>query len=355
MKNYSIVVIILLCVGMTLFAGGQDESNSDGGDESTRVVLYLNGVLGDQSFADSAHRGLQRAIDELGIVGRTIEGGWDPANWQPDITQIAESDWDIVIAGTWQMTELIAEVAPQYPEKSFIIFDTTVDYSRGNLDNTYSMLYSQNEGSFLAGALAGLLTMEGSDPRTNAQNVIGFVGGQDIPVINDFRKGYEQGARYVNSDIEILAAYVGSFGDPARGKELGLAQYEQGADIVFGVASESGLGVIEAASERNRYTIGVDSDQYILIGENDPEQAEAIVSSMMKNIDNSIFRAIQLHLEGTLPYGEAEVLGLREDGVGLARNENFDRIVPEEITARIDELIGMIDSGDIVVESTFGR
>ena len=99
----------------------------------------------------------------------------------------------------------------------------------------------------------------------------------------------------------------------------------------------------------------MDSDQYILIGENDPEQAEAIVSSMMKNIDNSIFRAIRLHLEGTLPYGEAEVLGLREDGVGLARNENFDRIVPEEVTARIDELIGMIDSGDIVVESAFGR
>ena len=253
------------------------------------------------------------------------------------------------------MTELITEIAPRYPEKKFIMFDTTVDYSAGNLENTYSILYSQNEGSFLAGALAALLTQQSGDPRINEQNIIGFVGGQDIPVINDFKIGYEQGARYVNPDIQVLASYVGSFGDPARGKELGLAQYEQGADIVFGVASESGLGVIEAANERGRYTIGVDSDQYVLIGENDPEQAATIVSSMMKNVDNSIFRAIRLHLEGNLPYGEAEVLGLRENGVGLARNENFDRIVPESITARIDELIEMIDSGDIAVESTLRK
>ena len=97
--------------------------------------------------------------------------------------------------------------------------------------------------------------------RINDRKVIGFVGGQDIPVINDFRVGYEQGARHVDSEVQVLATYVGSFSDPARGKELGLAQIEQGADIVFGVASESGLGVIEAAQERGHYAIGVDSDQ----------------------------------------------------------------------------------------------
>jgi basic membrane protein A len=353
MKRALAAAVLILWAAGLVFGGGQAEEATD--DDQLRVVLYVNGTLGDQSFFDSAHRGLQRAIDEFGIVGRTIEGGWDPANWQPDISQIAEGDWDIVIAGTWQLAEYVAEIAPQHPEKYFVTYDTGVDYSQGNLGNVYSILYSQNQGSFLAGALAGLMTQRTDDSRINDQNVIGFVGGQDIPVINDFRVGYEQGARHVNPDVEILSTYVGSFGDPARGKELGLAQYEQGADIVFGVASESGLGVIEAAHEQNRYTIGVDSDQYLLIGENDPDQAEAIVSSMMKNVDNSIYRAIQLHLEGEAPYGEAEVLGLAENGVGLARNENFDAIVPADVVEEIDALIEQIENGDIVVDTALGQ
>jgi basic membrane protein A and related proteins len=345
------LLIAVIAAGAAVAGGQAEEAEGD----QLRVVLYVNGTLGDQSFFDSAHRGMQRAIEEFDIVGRTVEGGWDPANWQPDIAQLADGNWDIVIAGTWQLAEYVGQIAPEHPDKKFITYDTAVDFSQGNLDNVYSILYSQNEGSFLAGALAAMLTQESGMERINDEKVIGFVGGQDIPVINDFRVGYEQGARHVDQEVQVLATYVGSFSDPARGKELGLAQIEQGADIVFGVASESGLGVIEAAHQRGHYAIGVDSDQYQLLKETDEEQARAIVSSMMKNVDNSIYRAVRLHLEGELPYGEAEVLGLQENGVGLARNENFDRIVPDSIVSRIDELIEQIESGEIQVESALGQ
>lgn len=345
------LLIAVIAAGAAVAGGQAEEAEGD----QLRVVLYVNGTLGDQSFFDSAHRGMQRAIEEFDIVGRTVEGGWDPANWQPDIAQLSDGNWDIVIAGTWQLAEYVGQIAPEHPDKKFITYDTAVDFSQGNLDNVYSILYSQNEGSFLAGALAAMLTQESGMERINDEKVIGFVGGQDIPVINDFRVGYEQGARHVDQEVQVLATYVGSFSDPARGKELGLAQIEQGADIVFGVASESGLGVIEAAHQRGHYAIGVDSDQYQLLKETDEEQARAIVSSMMKNVDNSIYRAVRLHLEGELPYGEAEVLGLQENGVGLARNENFDRIVPDSIVSRIDELIEQIESGEIQVESALGQ
>ncbi len=352
MKRFIIALVIAATATGSLFAGGEAEERD--GDQ-LRVVLYLNGTLGDQSFFDSAHRGMERAIEEFGIVGRTVEGGWDPANWQPDITQLAEGDWDIVIAGTWQLAEYVGDIAPDHPDKMFITYDTAVDFSRGGLDNVYSILYSQNEGSFLAGALAALLTQETGIEGVNDEKVVGFIGGQDIPVINDFRVGFEQGAREIDPEVRVLATYVGSFNDPARGKELALAQIEQGADFVFGVASESSLGVIEAAEERGRYAIGVDSDQYELLRETDEAQARAIVTSMMKNVDNSIYRAIRLHLSGELPYGEAEVLGLSEGGVGLAENENFTRLVPSEIATRITELAGRIESGAIRVESALGN
>jgi basic membrane protein A len=347
----SLALTVLLPLG--LFAEGAQE---EGDGEQLRVVLYVNGTLGDQSFFDSANRGLERAIEEFGIMGRTVEGGWDPSNWQPDISQLAEGNWDIVIAGTWQLTEYVAEIAPQHPDKKFITYDAAVDFSAGNLDNVYSILYEQNEGSFLVGALAALMTSYGDDDRVTPGNkVVGFIGGQDIPVINDFLVGYEQGIQYIDDEVEVLTSYVGSFSDPARGKELALAQIQQGADLVFGVASESGLGVIEAAHEQDVYAIGVDSDQYQLISESDPEEARAIITSMMKNVDNSIYRAIRLHREGDLPYGEAESLGIAENGVGMARNENFDRIVPEEFVSQMDEIIEQIESGEITVDTALGN
>jgi len=343
-----ITALILSVVSMTACKKKEEEKPG----AKLKVVLYVNGTLGDKSFFDSANRGLEMAIKDLGIEGKTIEGGYDPARWEPDIEQLCQGDWDIIIAGTWQLQEYLEKLAPKYPNKKFFTYDTSVDYSKGNLGNVYSILYKQNESSFLVGALAALIT-KSNMPLANPQKVIGFLGGMDIPVINDFKVGYIQGAKYIDPEIQVLVSYAGSFSDPAKGKELVLAQYNQGADIAFNVAGETGLGLLDAAKEMKKYAIGVDSDQYIMFKDSDPEKASYIVTSMMKNVDKSIYRAIKLHLEGKLPYGQAEALGLKEDGVGVANNENYIKLVPEEFRNKIKELEQKIINGEIVVDTAF--
>ena len=338
---------------MTVFAAGQKEGGAAAGSaQKLKVVLYVNGTLGDKSFFDSAARGVNRAVSELGITGKVIEGSYDPSRWEPDITQLAEGDWDIIIAGTWQLQEILEKLGPMYPEKRFFTYDTSVNYDIPGTDNIYSITYKQNEASFLVGALAAMIT-ESSLPLANKDKTVGFLGGMDINVINDFKIGFEEGVKYVDPSVKVLVAYAGAWSDPAKGKELTLAMYDQGADITFNVAGETGLGGIDAAKERGKYTFGVDSDQYLLFAETDPAKAANIVTSMMKNVDNSIFRGIKMHMEGTLPYGKAEALGIAEGGVGVAYNENYDKIVPADMRAKIKAIEDDILSGKIVVGTVF--
>lgn len=318
-----------------------------------KVALLLNGALGDKSFFDSAGRGIQMAIKELGIQGKIIEAGYNPANWRPYLEDISDEDYDIIIVGTWQMQEILEEIAPMYPDKKYFIFDTSVNYKKPGLKNVYSILYKQNEGSFLVGALAALITTSGM-PKTNPEPIIGFLGGMDIPVINDFLVGYIEGAKYINPNIKVLISYVGSFNDPAKGKELSLAMYRQGADIIFNVAGNTGVGLLEAAKEADRWAIGVDSDQALIYEDIDIEIAKRIVTSMMKNVDNSIFRGLKLHLEGKLKYGQAEALGIAEGGVGVADNKYYRALVPEQFRNKIKELEQKVLNGEIKVSTVFG-
>lgn len=147
-----------------------------------KVALLINGTLGDRSFFDSAYDGMQMAQEELGIEAKVIEMSYDQSVWEPTLADVSEQDYDVIILGTWQMTESLEAIAPWNPNVKYIIFDTEVDYSKGNLDNVYSITYKQNEGSFLAGALAAMITT--SDlPKVNNDKAIGFLGGMDIPVI----------------------------------------------------------------------------------------------------------------------------------------------------------------------------
>jgi basic membrane protein A len=165
--------------------------------------------------------------------------------------------------------------------------------------------------------------------------------------------GYEQGARDTNPEIQVIRQFADSWNDPAKGKELAKAQFRQGADIVFQIAGGTGQGVFAAAAEDGRYAIGVDSDQALAIKDADPAQAERILTSMLKNIDNSIFRALQLHLAGTAPYGQAESLGIAEGGVGLARNEYYEAATPDDVKAIVDEAEAKVIAGEITVPTAF--
>ncbi len=367
MKKYgSLLIILLLVFALALTGcGSPDPAPADPAEpaepgepgepdeDQLNVVLLLNGTLGDRSFFDSAHNGMQMIEEQLNANVRTIEMSYDQTRWEPTLWEVSEQDWDIIILGTWQMTEYLEEIAPEFPDNRYIIFDTSVDYEAADLSNVYSILYKQNEGSFLAGALAAKVTNSDME-LSNDQNMIGFLGGMDIPVINDFLVGYIEGALYEDEDVQVYVSYIGDFSDSATGKEMALAQYNAGVDIGFNVAGQAGLGQLDAAQEVGRYAIGVDSDQAMVFADSDPDTAELVLTSMLKRVDNSLLRAVEMHMDGTLQWGQAEELGLVEEAVGLANNEFYQRNVSAEIRAEIEELAEMIANGDIQVSTAMG-
>jgi len=320
-----------------------------------RAILVLNGTLGDKSFFDSAQRGMDRAKKELGVQTEIIEMGYDPAKWQAGLDDIAANkQYDILIVGTFQMTDFLSAVAPRYPNKKFVIFDVSVDYAKCRCGNVYSIVYKQNEGSYLAG-LYGALMLKKKDIPGMRGDKIGVVGGLDIPVINDFIVGYKQGAKAagLNPDRDVLVQYAGAFNDPAKGKEITKALYRQGAAIVFNVAGGTGVGILEAAAEDGRWAIGVDSDQYEIFKAQKPAIANRILTSMLKNVDNSLYRALKLAKDGTAPWGKAEALGIAEGGVGLARNDNFKKWTPADVVAAISAAERDILGKKIKVDTVF--
>jgi basic membrane protein A len=343
-----ILVYVLVVAALVLAACAPQQGVTQAPPEQTklRVVNLINGVLGDKSFFDSANRGMEMAKKDFGIQVKTIEAGIDPAKWKPALEDAAANEeYDILIVGTFQMSEFLQEVAPKYPDKKFIIYDVSVDYSKCDCKNVYSVTYKQNEGSYLAGLYAGLMSQS---------KIVGVIGGQDIPVINDFIVGYKQGAKDAGvSEQNVIVQYAGGWNDPAKGKEIALAMYQQGADIVFNVAGGTGVGIFQAAQEVNKYAIGVDSDQALIIETTNPEQAKHILTSMMKNVDNSLYRAIKLYLEGKLPFGQAEALGIAEGGVGLAKNKYYEEMTPADVKAKIDQAEKDILEGKIVVDTVF--
>ncbi len=316
-------------------------------EEKLSIAILLNGTLGDKAFFDSAANGGEMIRTALGHDVKVVEMGYDETKWMPTLIDFSEDkDTDIIIVGTWQIAEKLQEIAPQYADKKYIIFDSSVDYSLGGLDNVYSIEYKQNECSFLAGAVGALATKTGT---------IGFVGGMENYVINDFLLGYIQGAKQVKPDIKISIGYVGNFSDSAKAKELTLAQINQNADVIYQVASTAGLGVIDGATEKDKFVIGVDSDQAAAFMETDKAKAEHIITSALKRVDESLLRALQLEAAGELKWGATEVLGINEGCVGIAKNEVYDANVSDEIKGLVDGLEKDILEGKITVDTAFGK
>ncbi len=343
--------------------GEETEAPAETGSGDTyRAALLLNGTLGDKSFYDSANEGLTRLRDELGadVFDFKVEqmGGQtsDEPKWEPTLLDYCDSkEYDVIIMGTWQMADPLAKAAAEYPDQKFMFFDEQFDFAgNGDPKNIYNILYKQNEVSYLVGAAAAMMTTDDSgffaniDPSTKK---IGFLGGMDNAVINDFLKGYEQGAKDIDPEIEVQVSWVGDFVDSTKGKDLALAQYQAGVDVGYNVAGNAGLGQIEAAGDMDLYAFGVDSDQAALL----PDFAKNIPTSALKNVGNSLYRAIKLDLEGNLAYGTTEVLGFAEGGVELVKDAHYEEMLPENIRTKLDELEKQIINGEIVVDTAIQR
>lgn len=321
--------------------------------ELPKVVCLLNGNLGDKSFFDSANLGMQKIEEELGCETKVIEMGFDNTVWESTLYEVSDEDYDIIVVGTYQMQELLSEVALEYPEKKYIIFDSNVPYANADYSNVYSISFKQNEASYLAGAVAAMLADDENAEYSTGQNIIGAVSAMDIPVLNDFLVGYIQGATDVVPETKVAISYIGNFDDTAKAKDLAAAQFDIGSSVCLNVASQAGLGMIEAAAEDQRFAIGVDSDQAEALEATKSQQSAVIVTSVLKNVDEVLLQSVRKHIEGTLPYGTEETLGMEENAVGIAINDYYGNLTTQEIQDKVTELQQKIQNGEIEVLSAF--
>ena len=342
-KRTTLAVVLLLLAGLLMVACGggaaTDAPTDEPEDDPTEEVMedaYTWAMvtdqhgLGDQGFNDLAFAGMNRITDAHGGEIKVVEST-EQAQYVPNFSQLAETgDVDLIAGIGFLLIDVMNEVAPLYPDQNFALIDAIVEQ-----DNVASLVFREHEGAYLAGIFTGLLT---------ESNIVGFTGGMEIPPVIRFQSGYMAGLQTVNPDAEILISFVGSFADPARGKEVTQTLYDQGADIVFEVGGGSGLGAWEAAAERGEgvWIFGTDTCKNQL----SPGNA---LPDVTKGVDTALFLTGDRVVNGTFE-GGVQSFGLAEDGVGLCQETYPD--LPEDIRALIEVAREMVINGDIVVPDT---
>ncbi len=298
-------------------------------------LVFDVGGRGDKSFNDAAYAGLERAQQELGIEFSTLETG-EGADREAAMRQLAAGGSQLVFGVGFLFTDDILRLAREFPDVKFACVDFTVTEGQALPPNLVALKFKEEEGSFLVGALAAQLSKSGK---------VGFVGGMEIPLIKKFEAGYRAGAHAVKPGMPVLVKYAGSTGnafkDPTKGKELALAEYHQGADIIFHASGSTGLGVFEAARELGKLAIGVDSDQ----GDEAPGH---VLTSMIKRVDQAVFDCIKATTAGDWQ-GGVRVFGLADRGVGWVYDTRNQALIPAPVKATVDSLESLIVSGAIVV------
>lgn len=342
-KMFALLIVLVLLVS----CGPAKAPTTPSSTDKVEIVLLV-GTLGDLSFSDSANEGMQKVKEDFGdkVNVTVIEYSSDVTKEEPALLDAAEGKYDLIIASSTMKTYLEKHAA-NFEDKKFVMFDETIDYEKYPFKNVASIQYKANEASYLVGFIGAKMSKSG---------VLGFLGGMDLAIINDFLLGYIEGAQAANPDIKIMHTFAGSWSDPSKGKEQSLAMVGKNADVIFGVAGGTGMGAIELAAERGFHAIGVDSDQaMILKASGKTNLSEVILTSALKNVGASLYRAVDLYLKDELKFGEAEVLGIKEDGVGLAVNEYYEKLVPKEIRDEAEALRQKVVNGEISISSAYGK
>lgn len=341
-KFIALFLTALLVLSLAGCGGKQAESKKPAADgkKKIKVALVLTGLLGDKSFNDLCYEGVKQAEKDYGIELKVLESK-DPADWESNLVSMAAAKYDLVIASSTQLEEAIKKHAPEFPDVKFGIIDGVVEG-----DNVISAVFAQNQSSFLVGAAAAMAT-KSDMPNMNKDKTIGFIGGMDIPVINDFRVGFEQGVKYVDPDAKVLVSYAGTFNDPLKGKELALAQFSQGADVIFNAAAGTGNGVLEAANQEGKYAIGCDINQ-------DNLYPGHILISELKYVNKATYMMCQKVVEGKFKGGEVLKLNITNDGVGASDMSEVKKAVgdkfPQEIPDNLKKIEKDMKDGKIKVE-----
>lgn len=327
-------VVALSVIGCNSFspeASTSGSTTSGNAPKSLTVgIVFDSGGRGDKSFNDSAWAGLDRAAKDLNITPRTVESKSE-GDYEKNLTALAQSNCDLVVAVGINMETALKAVAPKFENVKFAIVDGMVE-----APNVRCLKFKEEEGSFLVGYLAGLMT------KTNK---IGFVGGQQIDLIKKFECGYEAGARTANPAVTMLPAkYTGDWVNVDLAKTAATVLFSDGADVIYQAAGRAGLGVIVAAGEQKKWAIGVDGDQ-------DSLAKGHVLTSMIKRVDSAVFSTIEDLQKGSFTSG-VKVYDLKVDGVGLSPMEFTKDIVGAENIKKVEVMKGKIVAGEVVPPAT---
>lgn len=295
------------------------------------AIIYDLGGKFDKSFNEAAYNGAEAWKKETGGSFLDLELQND-AQREQALRRFAGSGANPIVMAGFSWTAALSAVAPEFADTNFVVIDAVVD-----APNVQSIIFDEHTGSFLVGALAALKSETGT---------VGFVGGMDVPLIHKFYCGYAQGAKAVNPDIKVIENYTGTtpaaWNDPVTAGELTKAAIDNGADVIFAAAGGSGLGVLQAAKDAGKFSIGVDSNQNYL-------QPGSVLTSMLKRVDVAVQTALtEAGDDATFKPG-LSVLGLAENGVGYSLDDNNASLITDDMKAKVDELSAQIQAGTLVV------
>jgi basic membrane protein A and related proteins len=291
------------------------------------IIFDLGGKF-DKSFNEAAFNGAERWAKETGGTYKELEMQ-DEAQREQALRRLAEAGSNPVVMTGFAFGDVLSKVAPDFPDTKFAIIDMVVD-----APNVKSVVFNEHEGSYLVGMMAGLASKTGT---------VGFIGGMDIPLIRKFGCGYAQGVKAVNPDATVVLNMTGTtpaaWNDPVKGAELAKGQKSQGADVIYAAAGGTGVGVLQAAADEGILSIGVDSNQNYM-------HPGSVLTSMLKRVDNAVYEAFK---EGEALAPGINVMGLANEGVGYAMDENNASLVSAEMQATVDAAAEKIKSGELVV------
>jgi len=294
MKRYIGVLILLLTLSA---CSSVQTSEPDLDNKKLQVGIMLSDAgLGDQSFSDLGFAGLEKARDELNIEFDYLEIK-DTKTYEAGLEELVQQENDLIIGLGFSMQEAVEEIASKYPDSTFLLID-----AKSDLPNVFNVTFKEEEASYLLGAIAGMKT---------ESNVVGFVGGAKVPLIQKFETGFIEGVKSVNAEATIISTYAENFGDDKLGATIATEMISQSADYIYPAAGFTGVGVIQEAQKSSIYSFGVDSDQFYLA-------EQAVVSSMLKKVDVAIFNAVKSLAENGELSNKEVVLGLKENGVDIA-------------------------------------
>ncbi len=345
------VVLFFICLSAFAFFGCGTKTEANKGCQIKVGIVFDIGGKNDRSFNAAAWEGVRRAEKDLPICLHDVEPG-NPTSIEPAMRAFAERNFDLIIGVGFAQGPIMQKVADDYPNIKFAIVDGVIFEKDGKTpkQNVASLVFREHEGSFLVGMIAAQKSKTG---------VLGFIGGMDIPLIHRFETGYEEGAKSINPNIKVIDNYVGvtdsAWNNPGKGKELALSQINQGADVIFTAAGNSGLGAFDAveqfgknaSGEANKFVIGVDSNQ-------NGVKPGFVLTSMVKRVDNAVYDVVKEVLGGAFK-GGFHTFGLDKDGVAYAMDDYNKSLISPEILQRVEAAKGKIVGGEIKVTDAMAK